>query len=235
MARQLPDAAAADLLALAGVALEHDELADALDTVCRIAAGAVPHAEGASLTTFTPKGPEATASSDVWATQLDEMQYEELEGPCLDAGRTGMVFRVRDMGREPRWPSYMPRAFATGAQSMVSIPMTVEAKTIGALNLYSREVDAFDAAAVSLAEVIAGHASLATQVSAALNHQRDLATQLREAMASRATIEQAKGVVMATVGCTPEEAWARLVQESQHENRKVREICEDLVRRQHRS
>lgn len=232
---ELDDVAAAELLALAGIALEHDDLQAALNAVCRVAARAVAPAEGASLTTFTPKGPEAFATSDDWATQLDEMQYEELEGPCLDGGRTGMVFRVRDMTKEARWPSYMPRAVAIGARSMVSIPMTVEAKTIGALNLYSREVDAFDAAAVSLAEIIAGHASLATQVSAALNHQRGLALQLQTAMASRATIEQAKGVIMATVGCGPDEAFERLLEQSSHENIKVRELADDLVRQQRRS
>jgi GAF domain-containing protein len=231
----LPDSASGDLLALAGIALAHDDVHEALDAICRIATRAVVPADGASLTTFTPTGPEATASSDEWAAQLDEMQYEELEGPCLDGGRTGSLFRVRDISAEARWPSYMPRAFALGARSMVSIPMTLESKTIGALNLYSREFDAFDAEAVSLAEIIAGHASLATQVSAALAQHRDLAEQLREAMVSRATIEQAKGIIMATAGCDPDTAFERLTQQSSHENRKVRDIAHDLVRQQRRA
>jgi transcriptional regulator with GAF, ATPase, and Fis domain len=145
------------------------------------------------------------------------------------------MFRVRDSGAEPRWPSYMPRARDHGAVSMVSIPMTVEAKVIGALNIYSRQVDAFTAEAVSIAEIIAGHASLATQVTATLHGHRDLADQLRSAMASRATIEQAKGIIMAAVGCGPDAAFDRLVQQSQHENRKLRELAEELVSRQARA
>lgn len=220
------------LLALAGVALAHDEVGGALDEICRITTAAVPSADGASLTTFSATGPEAAAASSEWARQLDEMQYTEHEGPCLDGGRTGMLFRIRDISRESRWPSYMPRALDVGARSMVSVPMTVETKTIGALNLYSKQVDAFSAEDVSLAEIIAGHASLATQVATALQGHRDLAGQLRDAMASRATIEQAKGVIMATAGCDADAAFKRLVQQSSHENRKLREVAEQLVRQQ---
>lgn len=224
-----------ELLALAGVALAHADLDEALDEICRISARAVRNSDGASLTAFGVSGAVAAASSSEWARRLDELQYAEHEGPCIDAARTGTVFRVRDMQREPRWPSYMPRACAEGASSMVSIPLTVEAKTLGALNIYSRQVDAFGAEEVSLAGIIAGHASLATQVSATLAGHRTLAGQLRAAMASRATIEQAKGIVMAAVGCDPDTAFAHLTQQSQHENRKLREIADELVRRQNRS
>jgi GAF domain-containing protein len=226
----LPDDVADELLALAGVALACDDLADALQEICRITTRAVQNADGASLMTFNASGPEAVASSSDWAEQLDEMQYTEHEGPCLDGARTGVLFRVRDFTNETRWPSYTPRALESGARSMLSIPMTVEAKTIGALNVYSRTADAFDGEAVSVAQIIAGHASLATQVASTLQGHRDLAEQLRAAMTSRAAIEQAKGILMRTVGCGPDEAFRRLVQQSQHENRKLRDVAGDLVR-----
>lgn len=227
---ELSEATVGELLTLAGVALAHDDLGDALAEVCLITTRAVRAADGATLTAFEASGPQAVAASSEWAKQLDEMQYTEHEGPCLDAARSGLVFRVRDIEHETRWPSYMPRAREAGARSMVSMPMNVEAKTIGALNVYSRQVDAFDAQDVAVAEILAGHASLATQVAASLHGHRHMAEQLRTAMASRATIEQAKGIIMGTVGCGPDTAFARLVQQSQHENRKLREIASDLVR-----
>lgn len=230
----LPEGTVDELLALAGVALTHEDLGGALVEICEIATRTLVSADGATFTTFDASGPHAAAASSEWAGQLDEMQYDEHEGPCIDAARTGLVFRVRDVGSEQRWPSYMPRASAVGASSMVSLPMTVEAKTIGALNVYSRTVDAFGAEEVSLAGIIAGHASLAAQVSATLHGHRALAKNLRLAMASRATIEQAKGIIMATTGCDPETAFQRLAEQSQHENRKVRDLAEDLVRRQQR-
>jgi hypothetical protein len=142
--------------ALAGVVLLHEDLDEALHAICSIAARAIGKAEGATLTTFSPAGPEVAAASDPCAGQLDELQYEEREGPRLDAARTGMLFRVRDTAAEPRWPSYTPRARELGACSLMSIPMTVEAKIIGALNVYARNPDAFTPDDVSLAQVIAG-------------------------------------------------------------------------------
>lgn len=53
--------------------------------------------------------------------------------------------------------------------------------------------------------------------------------QLQAAMASRATIEQAKGIIMGATGCTPDEAFELLKRQSQHENRKLREVAEELV------
>lgn len=57
---------------------------------------------------------------------------------------------------------------------------------------------------------------------------------LREAMKRRAVIEQAKGIVMATCGCGPQEAFRILVAQSQHENRKLRVVAGELVERQDR-
>jgi GAF domain-containing protein len=231
---ELPDDAMHALQSLAGVALSHDELGSALSQICQITVDAVAGADGATLTSFSARGPEVAAASDDWAAQLDELQYHEHEGPCLDAGRTGVLFRVPDLDRELRWPSYTPRAAALGARSLVSLPMTIEAKTIGALNVYSRREDAFHSDDVSVAEILAGHASLATQVAAALQGHRELAEQLRSAMASRAEIEQAKGIIMGTVGCGPDEAFERLSQQSQHQNVKLRDLASELVRRQSR-
>ncbi len=50
-------------------------------------------------------------------------------------------------------------------------------------------------------------------------------------MKSRATIDQAKGVLMGAQRCSSDEAFQILVRASQRENRKLREIAEDLVNR----
>ena len=57
---------------------------------------------------------------------------------------------------------------------------------------------------------------------------------LRDAMESRATIEQAKGIIIASMGCGAEEAFQVLTQQSQHQNRKLRDIAEELVRSKQR-
>ncbi|HEU5033886.1 MAG TPA: GAF and ANTAR domain-containing protein [Mycobacteriales bacterium] len=224
----VPEDMLSELTALAGVVLAQDDLPSALVQMCRISVRAVAGADGASITTLREGLPSALASDD-WAQGFDELQYEEHEGPCFDAFRTGNIFRVRDLAAEPRWPSWTPRAVERGGRSVLSMPMTSEGQTIGALNLYARKPDAFTARDVSIGEIVAGHAGLASQVAAALFRHRDLAEQLADAMQSRATIEQAKGIVMASHHCDADQAFDLLVKLSQTGHRKLREVAEAIV------
>ncbi|TXG89843.1 ANTAR domain-containing protein [Rhodococcus rhodnii] len=52
---------------------------------------------------------------------------------------------------------------------------------------------------------------------------------LRRALETRASIEQAKGILMTRHTCGPDEAFARLVDLSQHTNRKLADVAHDLV------
>ncbi len=217
------------LSALAGAVLGQDDLHSTLDEVTRLAVATLPACDGASLTTFEDGRPGVVAADGDWSRSLDELQYEEREGPCLDAARTGNVFRVRDLAEDSRWPFYTRRAVKLGARSMVCLPMSSEGKIVGALDVYSRQPERFSAEDVSLAELIATQAGVAMQVAASFFRHRDLAAQMQTALASRARIEQAKGVLMGTRGCTEEGAFQLLVELSQSSNRKLREVAEALV------
>ena len=63
-----------------------------------------------------------------------------------------------------------------------------------------------------------------------MSDARALSENLQQAMASRATIEQAKGIIMASMGCGPDEAMQVLIRQSQSENIKVRELAAQIVR-----
>jgi hypothetical protein len=54
-------------------------------------------------------------------------------------------------------------------------------------------------------------------------------TQLRTAMASRATIEQAKGILMLLTSCSEQVAFELLAHMSSHTHRKVREVAQSIV------
>jgi hypothetical protein len=60
--------------------------------------------------------------------------------------------------------------------------------------------------------------------------ERDVGN-LTAALASRDVIWTAKVVIAATTGCGPEEAHLMLVQQSQHENRKLREVATEIAER----
>ena len=52
---------------------------------------------------------------------------------------------------------------------------------------------------------------------------------LQRALQSQPVIEQAKGLLIAQHGCTPDEAFAMLTQASQRENRKLRDIARAMI------
>ena len=52
---------------------------------------------------------------------------------------------------------------------------------------------------------------------------------LRTALASRAVIEQAKGLLMARHACSPDQAFRLLANASQRENRKLRDVADAVV------
>jgi GAF domain-containing protein len=143
--------------------------------------------------------------------------------------RDGTVKRVRDLGEDHRFPSYGPRAAECGARSVLSLPLAADGRTVGALNLYSRDPDVFDGDGLALGELLAAHASLAVQAATAFYSSRAVAEQLREAISSRAVIEQAKGALMSQHRCDADKAFKMLVTESQQTNRKLRLVAQDVI------
>jgi len=226
---ELPEDLVRELTSLTGIVLAQEDLASTLDEITRLSARLVPGAEAASITTLQDGRPVAVAFSDEWSKTLDELQFAEREGPCLDATRIGNVFRVRDLTKETRWPAYVERAAQLGARSVVSLPLRAEGANFGAMNMYAREPDAFTGEAVALGEILAGQAGQASQVAAAFFRHRDLAEQLREAMRSRSVIDQAIGVLMAQRKVTPDDGFALLREASQHLNVKLRLIAQEVV------
>jgi AmiR/NasT family two-component response regulator len=57
------------------------------------------------------------------------------------------------------------------------------------------------------------------------------AEQLRTALTSRSTIDQAKGIIMGAHGIPADQAFAMMVEQSQRENIKLRTVAEQLIAR----
>ena len=64
-----------------------------------------------------------------------------------------------------------------------------------------------------------------------LDECQDEVQHLRAALETRPVIDQAKGLLIAEHGCSPDEAFQLISQASQRENRKVRDIAKAMVDR----
>ncbi|MEU4717901.1 GAF and ANTAR domain-containing protein [Micromonospora purpureochromogenes] len=211
--------------------IRHDETGlDAILTrIAQVARDGIPGAAEVSVTLV--HGTEATTAAYTGdlALRLDEWQYEQGRGPCLDAATTGTVMIVADMATESRWPEWARRAREAGAGSSMSIGLPIQEAVVGALNVYGTRPGAFDEVAEA-AQTFADHAAVALANAHLYDSTANLAQQMQSAMHSRAVIEQAKGIIMGQRRCSADEAFAILAKVSQNSNRKVRDVAEALVR-----
>ncbi len=113
-------------------------------------------------------------------------------------------------------------------RSTLSLPLNTEDSILGALNLYSRQVSAFDGND-QIVSVFVAHAATSLANSHAYWAAQTLNEQLQEALESRAVIEQAKGVLIVEHRCDPDDAFEMLRTRSQRENRKLRDVATGIV------
>jgi len=216
---------------LSGVVLVDRTLTDVLTDITRIAAQGIPGAESTSITLLRGEKAFTAAHFGEMALVADELQYEKGYGPCMDAGRGGVLLRVDDMRTEQRWPDYADHVVErAGVRSSLSVPLPYQGSAIGALNNYSSKPAAFASpeslrAGREVAEVIA------VAVANADAHWQlgEQARNMQLAMESRAVIEQAKGVLMAQRHVDAEQAFEILREASQRYNRKLRDIALGIV------
>ncbi|MDN4175629.1 GAF and ANTAR domain-containing protein [Nocardioides sp. SOB77] len=166
---------------------------------------------------------DTVASTGQLAVDGDRLQYETGEGPCLDSIWEEQTTYSPDLGRDDRWPAWGPRVVEeTKAQSVLSFQLFTHEDTLGALNLYATQRDAFDSEARDEGLAIAAHIAIA--VSAA-REVRDLS----RAMDSRTVIGQATGILMERFDLDGGRAFSVLSRLSSHANVKVRDIAAEIV------
>ncbi|SDG89448.1 GAF and ANTAR domain-containing protein [Klenkia brasiliensis] len=217
---------------LLGVLLRDCSPDDVQRLLTRAVLAAVPAADAVSVTVATPAGTTSAAWTGLLAHELDEAQRVAGSGPCTTAARTAQPQLLPDVRTDDRWPQFRAAAVRQGALSCAALPVPVPVEGLGvALGLYA-------SAAGALTEETTGHLDGELRaVGVVLANVDEFARaraevdQLREAVAHRAVIEQAKGMLAARTGVTPEEAFDQLRVLSSHTNTKVRALAQQVVSR----
>jgi GAF domain-containing protein len=194
-----------------------------LDQVVALAVTAVPGADFAGVSWLhRDQTIETPACTDPVVALCDAAQYEFGEGPCVEAAWDGEFYVVDDLVADARWPKFAARAVELGMRRMLACQLSAPQKTIGALNLYAREPDAFDAESQHIATVFAAHASIALA-------NRRLQADLKRAYESRSVIGQAIGILVERRRITADQAFDLLVRASQNRHVKLRELAAYVV------
>jgi GAF domain-containing protein len=176
-----------------------------LERLARLACRLVETCSGASISMLVDGAPSTVATTDRVALELDMVQYEHDEGPCVAALR-GDVIRVGFLPADERFPHFAVGAADRRVLSVLSTPSIDHGTVVGSLNLYSRQPDGFDDHDRDVALVIAAEVATAVMKSFALGTARSARDLIQEQHDETVLVAQAQGVLMAVQDCSAAQA-----------------------------
>jgi hypothetical protein len=203
---------------------EEDGVEHTLGLVVRGAIQTVPHVDQAGISLVERGGRvESYVPSSQVVRELDELQNELGEGPCLDSIWREQRTTIEDMARaHERWPRYAPAARERGVGALMSFQLFAEKGSAGALNLYAAEPHVFDESTADAGRLFAAQAALVL-------HGAQRVQGLHLALENRDVIGQAKGILMERFGIGQQQAFSMLVESSQNTNMKLVKVAEWLA------
>lgn len=214
---------------LSGFLLSEENLETTLKRVGDLAVRTIPGCDAVGVTLFEDGKATTRAATGGLVYEVDHYQYEIGQGPCLDAVKHRQIVEIEDMAASEKWVEFSRHAAERGFRSSMSLPLVVRGSALGALNLYSRATRAIGPEDRETALLFAAQAAVALANSQTYAASIRLADQLREALSSRAVIDQAKGILMGRDACDEREAFENLRRMSQDSNTKVRVVAQEMV------
>jgi transcriptional regulator with GAF, ATPase, and Fis domain len=196
-----------------------------LDRVCELAVQTLDSCECAGISIVEGTKITSLSSTNDVPGMIDKLQAETQEGPCIDAITEREVFVTGSLSGESRWPQLAQRAREeAGVESVLALRLFARQGTMGALNLYSSQREAFSDHDVAVGSVFAAHAAVAM----ASTREKE---QLEAKAQTRDVIGMAKGMIIAQQGVSDDEAFDILRRASQRMNIKLRDLAEKMVHR----
>jgi GAF domain-containing protein len=151
---------------------------------------------------------QVVASTSEASRLVEIMQLGAQAGPCIECYRTGTAVSVASIASvSDEWRTFRDSAVANGFGATDAVPLRLRDTTIGALNLLREEEGSPQEFDVIAARAFADVATIGILHERSLRESELLARQLQQALQSRITIEQAKGVVSHTNGVPIDDAF----------------------------
>jgi GAF domain-containing protein len=218
-----PDDGVGAVLSRMALSLQNQpDLAHTLQGVVDAAVDTIPGADWAGITQVIDGVPRTTAATDGIVGEVDAVQYETGQGPCLQAIAGQPTVSSPDLSTETRWPDFAHRTARLGIRSVLAFQLFVQAHDVGALNLYSGRPDAFEDADEQIGLLLASHAAVALAGAQQLSN-------LQAALVTRDVIGQGTGILMERYKLSAQAAFQLLVAASQATNTSVRDIARKLT------
>lgn len=172
------------------------------------------------------------ASTDEEAELVEVFQLAGGDGPCLDCFRTGTAVTVADLAADDgSWPRFRAEALRQGFRSVHATPLRLRGQVIGTMNLFSNHVGALADEDIAVAQALADVATIGILQERTIRSAQLLSEQLQHALDSRVLIEQAKGVLAATLLVSMNDAFALMRRYARATNLPLRQVADDITSR----
>jgi len=163
------------------------------------------------------------------ATQAVSEEYKKKPPVNLGEGIAGIVAKenkpivVPDVREDIRYIN-QDIARKEGLCSLLSVPLNVKSKVIGALNLYTSSPHKFTKAEIETLIAVANQSAIVIE-----NAQLLVQTKvIQEELETRKSVERAKGILMKQ-GLSEEEAFRKIQKKSMDLRKPMREIAEAII------
>ena len=143
---------------------DDDSPQEAMERAVLVATKVIPGCDAAGVcVVYRGDRIDTHATSDDSLRQIDALQHELDEGPCLDALQQDHTVVSNDLASDARWPTWGPQVVERlGLHSSVSYRLySNDNKDLGALNLYGTDVSAFTVEDVHDGLALAAHVGVA--------------------------------------------------------------------------
>lgn len=172
------------------------------------------------------------ASSSERTRELEILQLQREEGPCLDCYHSGEPVLVADLEDQvSRWPQFARAARDGGFRSVHALPMRLQDTVLGTLGLFGEEAGRLEDDDLNLAQALVHVASVAIVNQQSATDLTTVNAQLQAALTSRIVLEQAKGVVAHTGSLDMADAFTVLRRYARDHGRRLSDVAGDVVNR----
>jgi len=203
-----------------------------LIAVAALAQRLLPGCDGAGIALRIRDETHSVAVTNPLVLEVDLVQYDTGEGPCLAAIEGSHIVRVDILEADERFEHFAPGALDRGVHSVLSMPIDANDRTVGALNLYGSSADAFGPDAERLLVPIAAYAGEVIAGSDLYAHSLDLFDEILEELATAGMIDSAIGVLMANTESGPDAARRMLEEAAEARDSSLRDAAESVLREQ---
>jgi GAF domain-containing protein len=215
---------------MSGLLLTEQTVETALNTITALAVDTLAGSSGSGVSLLNSGGERTTsAATDSLVEQLDTLQYQLDEGPCLTAWRDHVATRSGLLETEQRWSAWSRRAHELGMRSVLSAPLINGDRVMGAMKVYSTRADAYGDREEDLLRRFATQAAIFVGNVQAVQAAEHMSGTLQDTLRFRDVLAMARGVLMARRGIGVEDANRLLITESYRSRRLIREVAEQIV------